>query len=143
MLIDKNKDMRTFQKNIAGHDIIMSKAWAGYRKVWGGNHPTWEVSVSIGGERPMWVYFHDAIANGQKDEWSEEDWLGCLRCILLDAFGYENNPYEGDFLREFGYDGDNMAEGKRAYELCRSTYEKLSKMVDMDELIAICNAIED
>ena len=135
--------MRVFQKNIGGHDITMSKAWAGYRQRWGGNHPTWKVSVSIDCKRPMWVYFHDAIANGKKDEWSEEDWLECLRCILLDAFGYENNPDEGGFLREFGYDEDNMAEGKRAYKLCRSTYERLSKMVDMGELIAIWNTIQD
>lgn len=133
--------MNTFWKDMAGHTITMSKIWAGYRQRWGGNHPTWKVSVSIGGKRPMWVSFHDAIANGRKDEWSEEEWLECLRCILLDAFGYENNPDEGSFLREFGYDGDNMAEGKRAYKLCRSTYEKLSKMADIDELIAICNAI--
>ena len=131
----------TFWKDMAGHTITMSKIWVGYRQRWGGMHPTWKVSVSIDCKRPMWVYFHDAIANGKKDEWSEEDWLECLQCILLDAFGYENNPDEGDFLREFGYDEDNMAEGKRAYKLCRSTYEKLSKMVDMDELINICNAI--
>lgn len=133
--------MNTFWKDMAGHTITMSKIWVGYRQRWGGMHPTWKVSVSIGCKRPMWVYFHDAIANGQKDEWSEEEWLECLRCILLDAFGYENNPDEGDFLREFGYDEDNMAEGKRAYKLCRSTYEKLSKMVDVHELINICNAI--
>ena len=135
--------MGVFQKNIAEHGITMSKAWAGYRKVWGAEHPTWKVSVSIDCKRPMWVSFHDAIFNGQKDEWSEEDWLECLRCILLDAFAYENNSDEGDFLREFGYDGNNMAAGKRAYKSCRSTYERLSKMVDMDELIAICNAIDD
>ena len=139
----KIEDMRVSQKNIAGHDITMSKAWAGYRKVWGAEHPTWEIVLSIDGNRPMGVMFHDSISNGKKMEWSDDDWLNCLHCILLDAFAYEYNPYTADFLREFGYCGDNMADGKRAYELCRSTYEKLSKMVDMDELINICNAIED
>lgn len=135
--------MGVFHKNIAGHDITMSKAWAGYKNIWGAEHPTWKIVLSIDGNRPMGVMFHDSISNGKKMEWSEDEWLECLRCILLDAFGYENNPDEGDFLREFGYDGDNITEGRRAYKLCRSTYERLSKMVDMDELIAICNAIED
>ena len=143
MLNDKNKDMRAFQKNIAGHDITMSKAWAGYRKVWGAEHPTWKVVLSIDGNRPMGVIFHDSISNGKKMEWSEDDWMNCLECIFMDAFAYEDNPDEGDFFRAFGYDEDNMADGKRAYKSCRSTYEKLSKMVDMDGLIAICNAIED
>lgn len=133
--------MREFQKNIAGHDITMSKAWAGYRKVWGAEHPTWKIVLSIDGNRPMGVMFHDSISNGKKEVWSDDDWMNSLECIFLDAFGYEDNPDVGDFLREFGYDGDNMAEGKRAYKLCRSTYERLSKMADMDELINICNAI--
>ena len=87
--------------------------------------------------------YHDMISNGKKMEWSDDDWLNCLQCILLDAFAYEYNPDEGEFLREFGYDEDNMAEGKSVYKLCRSIYEKLSKMADMYELIAIRNAIED
>ena len=135
--------MKGFQKNIAGYDITMSKAWAGYRKVWGAEHPTWKIVLSIDGNRPMGVMFHDSISNGKKMEWSDDDWLNSLHCILLDAFAYEYNPDVGNFLREFGYDEDNMAEGKRAYKSCRSTYEKLSKMADMYELRAICNAIED
>lgn len=135
--------MRVFQKNIAGHDITMSRAWVGYIEVWGAEHPTWEIVLSIDGNKPMGVMFHDSISNGKKMKWSGEDWLECLQCILLDAFAYEYNPDEGDFLREFGYNEDNMAEGKRAYKLCRRTYEKLSKMVDLYELKAIGNAIED
>lgn len=137
----KIEDMRAFQKNIAGHDITMSKAWVGYIPIWRAEHPTWEIVLSIDGNKPMGVMFHDSISNGKKMEWSEDDWLNCLECILLDAFGYENNPDEGDFLREFGYNEDNMGEGKRAFKLCRSTYEKLSKMAGMEELINICNAI--
>ena len=133
----------TFWKNIAGHDITMSKAWVNYIPIWGAEHPTWEIGLSIDINKPMRVMFHGSISNGRKKEWSEDEWLECLRCILLDAFAYENNPDEGEFLREFGYDGDNMAEGKSVHKSCRSTYEKLSKMVDMDGLIAICNAIED
>lgn len=136
--------MRAFQKNIAGHDITMSKAWVvGYIPIWGTERPTWEIVLSIDGNKPMGVMYHDMISNGKKMEWSDDDWLNCLQCILLDAFAYEYNPDEGEFLREFGYDEDNMAEGKSVYKLCRSIYEKLSKMVDMYELIAIRNAIED
>lgn len=103
----------------------------------------WEIVLSIDGNKPMGVMYHDMISNGKKMEWSDDDWLNCLQCILLDAFAYEYNPDEGEFLREFGYDEDNMAEGKSVYKLCRSIYEKLSKMADMYELIAIRNAIED
>lgn len=133
--------MRKFQKNIAGHDITMSKGWIGYMNIWGAEHPTWEILLSIDGNKPMGVMFHDSISNGKKMEWSEDEWLNCLECILLDAFGYYDNSDADEFCRAFGYDGDNMMEGKRVYKSCRSIYERLTQMADIGEIINISNSI--
>lgn len=119
----------------------MSKAWAGYKNIWGAEHPTWKIVLSIDGNKPISVMFHDSIANGKKIEWSEEDWFGCLECILMDALGYMYNPVAKDFLDGFGYGEEKKAAGMSAYKECRRIYEELSKMVDDDTLESIFETI--
>lgn len=56
----------------------------------------------------------------------------CMRSLVLDADAYSNSNSLEDFCNEYCY--ENIAEGKKAYNACKRTYNALNRLFTSEEL---------
>jgi hypothetical protein len=87
---------------------------------------TYRVTMSKD-NKTIWFLFHDNYMN-------ETDEKGLLECLYMDAMAYEYNDNMVNFFLEFGYEEDNIQEGKRAFYGCKKQYERLHKLFTHKEI---------
>ncbi len=106
------------------NNVKITKTYIGKSEMTSGN--AYRITMSKNGER-IWFIFNDNYLN-------ETDNKGLLECLYMDAIAYEYNDNMVNFFLEFGYEEDNIEEGKKAYYGCKKQFERLHKLFTHEEI---------
>lgn len=106
-----------------------------------GRHYAYSMVFSINGERASFT-FHDSIYHYMNNIGATEEMIdNAVQCITEDAIAYEQNNGVREFMEEFGYDVEDYHKAERTYEACGKTYNKLLKLMSINEIYELCNEI--
>lgn len=132
-------------KNYNGHTIVIG-AYKGvpcYK--WGGWCYKHKIVIECNGKKANFPFYNSqyAYSNGQQ-YLNEKDIINAFDCIINDAIDFNNSVSIVDFLNEFGYEEDNLAEGKRVFRGCAMTFTKLEELgLTTQDIYDIANYLRD
>ena len=115
--------------------VLIGDSWSLYNKdeadfYTSGN--AYRITLSYHGKRCSFV-FHDNF----KNESNKRDFV---KCLILDAEGYDNNHDYWQFCRAF-YGFTNDRQARKAYAGCKAQSERLHRLFNQNE-IDILSTIE-
>lgn len=112
---------------------------------WGGWVYKHKIVVECNGKKANFTFYNSRMAFSKGQQYLlESDLIGAFECIIDDAIAFENSLSVVDFLNEFGYDEDTMAEGERAFYGCMKTCTKLNELgISTQDIFDISNYLRD
>lgn len=110
---------------------------------WKGWHKQYRIKVTDGSYSTTFTYY-DSQVNFKKDYLTTEDLVNAMDCIVSDALNYVDNQTFLEFAVAFCYSDDQVAEARRAFNGCRSTFVRLSEFgLNIDDLGILLDKVRE
>lgn len=94
----------------------------------GDYHQVYNIWIIYNGKRERFT-FHDSVHNYNFGREATPQMIyDALECIVTDCYIAMNSPLFSEFVCEFGYTDDQMAEARRAYNGCHNSLRKMEDL---------------